>query len=134
LTPSRQGRPECPHETYLNGFGETLAAVSPENLETRIVRLETRDEEKARQLSLTVPLIGQVAVMESRVDDFKDDLNEGLKAIRDELTQIKRDQAKAKEHDADRAKERRTMQLALFLAGVGLVGNFLAPLLSGGHP
>lgn len=95
--------------------------MSPENLETRIVRLETRDEEKARRLELVQVLPGQVAVLESRVDDFRDDLNEGLKAIRAELKEIKAD-------NANRAKERRTMLLALVLAGVGLVGTFGAQL------
>lgn len=93
-------------------------AMSPENLETRIVRLETRGE----RWDLTVPLLGEVAVMDERVDGLKEDLNEGLRAIRLELADIKRD-------SVSRAKERRAMLLALILAGAGLVGNYSLQLL-----
>lgn len=62
--------------------------------------------------------------------NLRDDLNEGFKAIRAELSAMKADQK-------DRAKERRTMLIALFVAGVGLFGTFVAtavPLLKGPTP
>lgn len=82
------------------------------------MRLETRGE----RWDLAVPLLGEVAVMDERVDGLKKDLNEGLTAIRAELAEVKRD-------SSSRAKERRAMLLALILAGVGLVGNYALQLL-----
>jgi hypothetical protein len=67
--------------------------------------------------------------MEERVEGFREDLNQGLAAIRSELAEMKNEQAV-------RAKERRTMMLALVIAGIGLTGTFVATLLPllGGHP
>lgn len=99
----------------------------PENSETRITRAEERIRDHTDQLKALWPLPAQYAVAEERMGNLRDDLNEGFKAIRAELSAMKTDQA-------DRAKERRTMLLALIVCGVGLFGTFVAtavPLLKG---
>lgn len=105
-------------------------AVVPESTETRIARLESSRDDHSERLRMLQALPAQYAVAEERMSNFRDDLNEGLKGIRDEITAIKKE-------TADRAKERRTMLIALFVAGIGLFGTFLAtlvPLLHGaGH-
>lgn len=81
--------------------------MSPENLETRVVRQEER----------------QAAL--------RNDFNNAMKGIREELAEMRKDS------DA-RARERRTMLLALFVAGVGLFGSFVGTLVQllhlGGKP
>lgn len=96
--------------------------VTPENLTERVVRLETRGDYTAAKLTELSPLSERVAVAENEVAGFKEDLNNGLDALRLELAEIKSGLV-------DRAKERRTMLLALILAGVGLVGTFGAQLI-----
>lgn len=100
----------------------TPAAMSTESADARFARLEAARDEHRDQLRMLTPLIAQYAVMEERVGNFGEDLNEGLKAIRAELAEVKEDRAA-------RAKERRAMLFALVLAGIGLVGTFGAQLL-----
>lgn len=94
----------------------------PESTETRLARVEASRDEQREQLKVLTPLVSQYAVLEERLGNVASDLTEGFKALRDEIAEIKRDQK-------DRAKERRTMLIALFVAGVGLFGTFLATLL-----
>lgn len=96
--------------------------MSPESQETRLVRVEEQVKGHERDIRTVAPLTAQYAVLEERFTSLRDDLNEGLKAIRAEIHEIKKDQA-------ERAKERRTMLVALFVAGVGLFGTFGAQLM-----
>lgn len=99
-----------------------------ESADTRIARLEASRDEHREQIRQVVPLVAQYAVLEERLGNLAGDLTDGFKAIREELAEIKKDQK-------DRAKERRTMLIALFVAGLGLFGTFVAtlvPLLHGG--
>jgi hypothetical protein len=102
-------------------------ATVAESADTRIARLEASRDEHRELIRQVVPLVAQYAVLEERLRNFGDDLTEGLTAIRAELGEMKKMQQ-------DRAKERRTMLIALFVAGVGLFGTFVAtavPLLKG---
>jgi uncharacterized coiled-coil protein SlyX len=93
----------------------------PESADTRLARLEASRDEQRELIKQVTPLVAQYAVLEERVRNFGSEL-------RQELAEMKEDQ-KA------RAKERRTMLIALFVAGVGLFGTFVAtavPLLRGG--
>lgn len=102
----------------------------PESADTRIARLEASRDEHREQIRQVVPLVAQYAVLEERLGNFGDDLTEGFSAIRAELAEMKNDQK-------DRAKERRTMIVALIVCGVGLFGTFVAtavPLLKGPAP
>lgn len=102
----------------------------PENVDTRLTRVEEQVKGHTEDLKVLWPLPAQYAVFEERLVNFRKDLNDGLKAIRDEIDDIKTDAA-------DRAKERRTMLIALFVAGVGLFGTFVAtavPLLKNDPP
>lgn len=102
----------------------------PESTETRLARLEASREDHADRLKVLAPLVAGHAVMEERYDNLRGDLNEGLKAIRDEIVEMKKD-------SKERAKERRTMIVALIVCGVGLFGTFVAtavPLLKGPTP
>lgn len=96
--------------------------MSPEDAATRLVRVEEQGKGHDRDLKILMPLVGQYMVLEERYQNLRDDLNNGLDAMRDEIKAIKRDQD-------ERAKERRTMLLALFIAGIGLFGTFAAQLL-----
>lgn len=99
----------------------------PESNDTRLTRAEERIRDHGDRLKFLQPLPAQYAVAEERMAGLRDDLNEGLKAIREEISTIKKD-------NAERAKERRTMLIALFVAGVGLFGTFVAtavPLIRG---
>jgi hypothetical protein len=101
--------------------------MSPDSENGRLVRLEERSREHTEQLKQLWPLPAQYAVAEERLANFRSDLNEGFTSIRAEIAEIK----KANE---ERAKERRTMLIALFVAGVGLFGTFVAtavPLIKG---
>lgn len=102
-------------------------STMPESTETRLARVEASRDEHREQLRVLTPLVSQYAVLEERQRNFGEDLTLGFKAIREELAEMKKDQA-------DRAKERRTMLLALIVCGVGLFGTFVAtavPLLKG---
>lgn len=102
----------------------------PESADARIARLEGSRDEHREQIRQVVPLVAQYAVLEERLGNFGEDLTKGFDAIRAELGEMKKDQA-------DRAKERRTMLLALIVCGVGLFGTFVAtavPLLKGTPP
>lgn len=107
------------------------ATDMPERSAERLVRAETRLDEHGKMLAAITPLVAQHAVLDERVENFRGDLNEGLAAIRSELAEMKRE-------TSDRAKERRTMLIALFVAGLGMFGTFvttLVPLLhAGGKP
>jgi hypothetical protein len=107
--------------------------VSPEHWETRVVRLETRQEDIKRQLELTVPLVGAVAVQGLRLDEVKDDVTEGLRSVRSEVADIKAEFrgeiAELKRDEKAKAKERRSMLVALLLAGAGLLGTFASQLI-----
>lgn len=101
--------------------------MSSESAETRIARLEAARDEHREQIRQVVPLVAQYAVLEERLRNFGVDLTQGFDGIRTELADMKKVQA-------DRAKERRTMMIALFVAGAGLFGTFVAtlvPLLHG---
>lgn len=101
-----------------------------ESDETRIARLEASRDDHTDKLKVLFPLVGQYMVAEERMANLRGDLNEGFNAIRDELKEMKKDAA-------DRAKERRTMLLALIVCGVGLFGTFVAtavPLIKGPAP
>jgi hypothetical protein len=102
----------------------------PESADTRIARLEAARDNHKDQLRALGPLVSQYAVLEERLRNFGDDLNKGFDAIRAELDDMKKDQA-------ERAKERRTMLIALFVAGIGLFGTFVAtavPLIKSDPP
>lgn len=110
----------------------------PESTETRLARVEASRDEHREQLKVLTPLVSQYAVLEERLGNFGGDLNEGLKAIREELAAMKKDTndrfTEISKDQKDRAKERRTMLIALFVAGIGLFGTFVAtlvPLLHG---
>jgi hypothetical protein len=101
--------------------------VSPDSENGRLVRLEERSREHTEQLKQLWPLPAQYAVAEERHTNLRQDLNEGLAALREEIVEIKK-------ANSERAKERRTMLIALFVSGVGLFGTFVAtavPLLKG---
>lgn len=108
-------------------------ATVPENTDTRLTRVEERTRGHAERLVKLADLPSQYAVLEERLGNFGGDLNDGLKAIRDELGAMKKDTAdrfaEIKEDQAEKAKERRTMLIALFIAGVGLFGTFGAQLM-----
>ena len=107
-----------------------MAAAVPENTDTRLTRAEERIRDHTEQLKALWPLPVQYAVAEERLTGLAGDLTEGFKAIRAELAEIREDQK-------DRAKERRTMLIALFVAGIGLFGTFVAtavPLLKDPAP
>lgn len=102
-------------------------ALMPEDADTRLTRAEERIRDHTDQLKQLWPLPAQYAVAEERTSNLREDLNEGFNAIRAELKEMKKDAA-------DRAKERRTMLLALIVCGVGLFGTFVAtavPLIKG---
>lgn len=102
----------------------------PESTETRLARVEASRDEHRELIRQVTPLVAQYAVLEERVANFGQDLTQGLEAIRGELGVMKADQR-------DRAKERRTMIVALIVCGVGLFGTFVAtavPLLKGPAP
>jgi chromosome condensin MukBEF ATPase and DNA-binding subunit MukB len=102
-------------------------AIVPESSETRIARLEASRDEHREQIRQVVPLVAQYAVLEERLRNFGDDLTKGFDGLRSELAEMKKDQQA-------RARERRTLLIALFVAGVGLFGTFVAtavPLLRG---
>ena len=93
----------------------------------RLARVEERVRANEQTVRGVAPLTAQYAVIDEKVRALREDLNEGLDAIRTEIASIKTDAA-------DRAKERRTMLWALFIAGVGLFGTFAAQLIQlGGH-
>lgn len=96
--------------------------MTPESQDTRLTRVEEQVKVHERDIRSVAPLTAQYAVLEEKVLTFREDLNEGLKAIREEIAEIKK-------ANAERAKERRTMLWALFIAGVGLFGTFGAQLL-----
>jgi hypothetical protein len=99
----------------------------PENTDTRLTRVEEQLKGAMDDLKVLWPLPAQYAVQEERLSGLRKDLNEGLAAIRDEIAEMKTT-------SAERAKERRTMLIALFVAGVGLFGTFVAtavPLIRG---
>jgi hypothetical protein len=107
----------------------------------RLAKVEASRDEHREALKVLTPLVAQYAVLEERVGNFGDDLNEGLKGIRKEMAEMKASTAKtfAEMHDDQktRARERRTMILALIVCGVGLFGTFVAtavPLLKGPAP
>lgn len=100
--------------------------MSPEDAAIRLVRVEERVQDHADRLKFLQPLPAQYAVSEEKVATLRNDLNKAIDSIRKEIAEIKTEQA-------ERNKERRTMLLALFIAGIGLLGTFLAtlvPLLS----
>ena len=118
-----------------------MAAAVPENVDTRLTRAEERIRDHTEQLKVLWPLPAQYAVGEERHANLREDLNEGFKAIRAELAGIRAESraelADLRADQKDRAKERRTMLVALFVAGVGLFGTFVAtavPLLKGPTP
>lgn len=83
-----------------------------------------------KDLSVLWPLPAQYAVQEERIMGIRDDINKVGAALRAEIAEMK---TTANE----RAKERRTMLIALFVAGVGLFGTFVAtavPLIKGTPP
>jgi chromosome condensin MukBEF ATPase and DNA-binding subunit MukB len=108
----------------------STTSLMPESADARIARLEGSRDEHREQIRQVTPLVAQYAVLEERLGNVASDLTEGLKAIRAELVEMKKDQQ-------DRAKERRTMLIALFVAGIGLFGTFVAtavPLIKGSTP
>lgn len=112
--------------------------MTPDTLESKVVRVETRQEEHARLLALTVPLVGQVAVHDQKLDDVKDDVTEGFNSVRAEMTEFKKDVraelAEIKRDEKTKARERRAIYSGLMLASFGLVGTFVLQLLQGsGH-
>lgn len=105
-------------------------ASVPENHDTRLTRAEEQIKGAIDDLKVLWPLPAQYAVQEERLSGLRKDLNEGLEAIRSEISEMK-------QTSAERAKERRTMLVALFVAGVGLFGTFVAtavPLIKGDPP
>lgn len=105
-------------------------ATVPESNDTRLTRAEEQIKGAIDDLKVLWPLPAQYAVQEERLAGLRKDLNEGLTAIRDEIVEMK-------QTSAERAKERRTMLIALFVAGVGLFGTFVAtavPLIKGDPP
>lgn len=102
----------------------------PESNETRLTRVEEQVKGHADDLKVLWPLPSAYAVQEERLGGLRKDLNEGLDAIRAELAEMRKT-------STERAKERRTMLIALFVAGVGLFGTFVAtavPLIKGDPP
>lgn len=102
----------------------------PESVDTRLTRVEEKVKGHEDDLKVLWPLPAQYAVFEERLANFRKDLNDGLTAIRAEVNDIKQDAQ-------ERAKERRMMLVALFVAGIGLFGTFVAtavPLLKGDPP
>lgn len=110
--------------------------MTPETLESKVVRVETRQEEHARLLALTVPLVGQVAVQEQRIDDIKDDVTQGFNGVRAEIAEFKKETrtelAEIKRDEKTKARERRALYSGMLLASFGLVGTFVLQLLQGG--
>lgn len=108
----------------------TPGGTVPESTETRLARVEGTTEGHRDQLRVLVPLVSQYAVLEERLGNVANDVTEGFKTMREELAEMKKLQA-------ERSKERRTMLIALFVAGVGLFGTFVAtavPLLKNPTP
>lgn len=100
----------------------TQSAVSPEDRDTRLTRAEERLRTHEKLLEALGPLISQYARLDERLEGLRGDLNDGLDALRREIAEMKKDAS-------ERAKERRTMLVALFIAGVGLFGTFGAQLM-----
>lgn len=106
-----------------------------ESDETRLARLEAARDNFAENFRILLPLPAQYAVAEERLANLRDDLNDGLKGIRDEVkdtrAEIKEVRLEIKELKADhasRARERRGYLAALFICGFGLFGNFVVQL------
>jgi hypothetical protein len=99
----------------------------PENTDTRLTRVEEQIKGAVKDLEVLWPLPAQWAVHEERIASVQKDINKGFNALRDEINEMK-------QTSSERAKERRTMLIALFVAGVGLFGTFVAtavPLIRG---
>lgn len=78
--------------------------------------------------------------MDERVDGIKDDVDQGLTAVRKEfLAAVQRIEKRMDDRDAqdkETAKQRRTDRAALYVGAIGLLGAFLTsllPLLFGAH-
>lgn len=102
----------------------------PESVETRIARLEASKDDHAERLRMLFPLASAFAVQEERISGIREDINSVGAALRSEIAEMK-------QTANERAKERRTMLIALFVAGVGLFGTFVAtavPLIKGNPP
>lgn len=97
--------------------------MSPENVDTRLTRVEERVGDQAEQLKFLRPLPAQYAVSEERQAGLRKDLNDAVKSIREEVAAIKTE-------NAIRARERRAMMITLVLAGVGLIGTWGQQLLA----
>jgi len=94
----------------------------PEDRDTRLTRLEERVKHNTDDLKVLGPLVSQYAVLEEKFSNLREDLNDGLKAIRAEITEIK-------EANKESLKWRRTMALGLTVAAIGLLGNFAAQVI-----
>lgn len=74
------------------------------------------------------PVGERLARQEERLAALRRELNGGLATIREDIAEMRKDQAV-------RAKDRRTMLLTIAVAAMGLVGTFIEQLLQAGrHP
>lgn len=101
------------------------------NLEQEVAVLKQRAQDTAEDIRAFAPLIVEHARMRETIDQMRADLH-GIN------TRLDRESDERRKGQSERAKERKTFVLGLLVAGVGLLGTFVAtlvPLLTGGgHP
>src|SRR5690349_5594035 len=102
----------------------------PENLETRLTRLEERQRSDREDLRVVFPLASQYAVLEEKHGNLRDHLNKGFDSVRDEVKDRRAEFKELKGELASRGKERRGYLAALAVCAVGLFGNFVAQLMA----